>query len=231
MGRKVMKRIASGVVALLLLLSANGPARAQEETKAVAGFKTWINNWKSEQPASESMKSGYNALIGWEADAVFSNGVIAGGSYLMSVSDYTFDHNEATPDVRHEDLILAIGYRFYHRVDVFTGYRGSQFWQRVTQTKSTLFGPLVGVGGAVPLNNTLTLFSKLTYYPLSNKKTVGETTEKETARGWSVEAGVMHAFAKRISGALSYRYETIEGKKTRVKDTFAGPTIYVLYYF
>jgi len=41
----------------------------------------------------------------------------------------------------------------------------------------------------------------------------------------------MHAFAKMISGALGYRYETIEGKKTRVKDTFAGPTINVMYNF
>ncbi len=227
-----MKRIASGVVALLLLLlSANGPAHAEEETKAVAGFKTWINNWKSEQPGSESLKSSYSALIGWEAEAEFSNGVIAGASYLMTVSDYTFDHNAATPDVRHEDLILAIGYRFYHRVDVFTGYRSSQFFQRETKTKTILSGPLLGVGGAAPLNDTLSLFGKLTYFPLSNKKTAGDTTEKETAREWSAEAGVMHAFTKRISGALGYRYEAMEGKKTRVKDTFAGPMIDVMFYF
>ncbi len=63
-----MKRMTGGVVALLLLLSANGPARAEEAAQAVAGFKTWINNWRSEQPASESMKSGYAALIGWAAE-------------------------------------------------------------------------------------------------------------------------------------------------------------------
>jgi len=225
-----MKRIASGVVTLLLLLSVNGPARAEDEARSFAGVKMWINNWKCEQPTSGSMKSRYTALIGWEAEAEFSNGVIVGASYLMSVSDYTFG-NDATPDIKHQDSILAIGYRFYHRVDVFTGYRGSQFWQRETKTKTNFFGPLLGIGGAAPLNDTLSLFGKLTYFPLSNKKTAGETTEKETARGWSVEAGVMHAFAKRISGALSYRYETIEGKKTRVKDTFAGPTINVMYNF
>jgi opacity protein-like surface antigen len=235
MGRNGMKRIACGVVAFLLLLSANGSARAEEETTSVAefaaGFKTWINNWKSEQPGSEIMRSSYNALIGWEAEAAFTNGVIAGVSYLMSVSDYTFDHNAATPDVRHEDFILAIGYRFYHRVDVFTGYRGSQFWQRETQTKTNIYGPLLGIGGAAPLNKSLSLFSKLTYFPLSNKKTTGETGEKETAKGWSAEAGVMHVFSKRISGALGYRYEAMKGKKTRVKDTFAGPTINVMYNF
>jgi opacity protein-like surface antigen len=231
MGRNVMKRIASGVVTLLLLLSANGPACAEDEARSFAGVKMWINNWRSEQPASESMKSRYTALIGWEAEAEFYTGVIVGASYLMSVSDYTFGNYATTPDIKHQDSILAIGYRFYHRVDVFTGYRSSQFWQREIKTKTNFSGPLLGFAETVPLNDTHSLFAKLTYFPLSNKKTVGENTERETARGWSVEAGVMRAFAKRISGALSYRYETIEGKKTRVKDIFAGPTINVIYNF
>ncbi len=227
-----MKHIARGVVALLLLLlSASGPAHAQEEVNAVAGFKTWINSWKIEQPGSETMKSGTNALVGWEAEAEFTNGVFTGASYLMSVSDYTFDQNAVTTDVKHGDLILAIGYRFHHRFDFFTGYRSSQFWERLPKSKTTVTGPLLGVQGTAPLYNDLSLFVKLTYLPLSTKKTVGEIGEKETARGRSAEAGVRYAFTKRTSGALGYRYETLEGTKTRVKDTFAGPTIDVMFYF
>jgi predicted porin len=226
-----MKHVTSGVVALLLLLSASGPARAEEEVNAVAGFKTWINSWKIEQPGSETMKSGANALVGWEAEAEFTNGVFTGVSYLMSVSDYKFDQNDVTTEVKHGDLIVAIGYRFHHRFDIFAGYRSSQFWERVTKTKITRSGPLLGVQGTAPLNDALSLFVKLTYFPLSTKKTVGEINDKETARGRSAEAGVRYAFTKRASGALGYRYETTEGTKTRVEDTFAGPTIDVMFYF
>jgi len=226
-----MKHIASGVVALLLLLSASGPARAQDAVEASAGLKTWINSWKSEQPGSESMKSSTIALVGWAAEAEFSSGVFAEASYLMSASDYPFDQNAGTTEVKHQGFILAIGYRFKHRVDVFTGFQNLQFWERLAKSKTTLSGPLLGVRGTAPLNDAYSLFVKLTYLPLSNKKTVAEVGEKETARGRSAEAGVRYAFTKRTSGALSYRYETIEGTKTSVEDTFAGPTIDVMFYF
>jgi opacity protein-like surface antigen len=231
MGREDMKHIASGVVALLLFLSASGSAHAQEVVEASAGFKTWINSWKSEQPGSGSMKSSTLALVGWTAEAEFSSGVFADASYLMSASDYRFDQGAGTAEVKHQDFILATGYRFKHRVDVFAGYRSSQFWERLTKSKTTLSGPLLGIRGTAPLNDTYSLFVKLTYFPLSNKKTSAEAGEKETARGRSAEAGVRYAFTKRTFGALGYRYETIEGTKTRVKDTFAGPTIDVMFYF
>jgi opacity protein-like surface antigen len=231
MGREDMKHIASGVVALLFLLSASGPARAEEEVKAVAGFKTWINSWKSEQQGSESMKSSYNALVGWAAEAEFTSGVFVEASYLMSVSDYKFDQNAVATDVKYGDLILAIGYRFHHRFDFFAGYRSSQFWERLPKSKTVLSGPLLGVQGTAPLKDAFSLFVNLTYFPLSNKKTVGEINEKETVRGQSAEAGVRYAFTKGASGALGYRYETTEGEKTRIEDTFAGPTIDVMFYF
>ena len=226
-----MKHIASGVVALLFLLSASGPAHAQEVVEASTGFKTWINSWKSEQPGPESMKSSTIALVGWAAEVEFSSSVFADASYLMSASDYRFDQGAGTADVKHQNYILAIGYRFKHRVDVFTGFKNSQFWERLAKSKTTVSGPLLGVQGTAPLNDAYSLFVKLTYFPLSTKKTAAEAGEKETARGRSAEAGVRYAFTKRTFGALGYRYETIEGTKTRVEDTFAGPTIDVMFYF
>lgn len=226
-----MKLIARGSVAILLLLSMCGSASAEEGTKTAAGLKLWMNRWKSERPDAEGRTSSIGALVGWAAEAEFSNGVFLEASYLVSVSDYTFDNAGVTTDVERSDVDVAAGYQFNHNVGVFAGYRSSQFREKITKNKETLHGPLVGVRGSLPLNDVLSLFGELTYLPRSTKAAFAATNEEETDQGWFVKAGIRHVFTREISGALGYQYETTKGKDTNVKDTFAGATLDMIYSF
>ncbi len=226
-----MNLIARGFVAILLLLSMSGTARAEEGAKTAAGLKIWMNRWKSEQPGSEGRTSGISTLVGWAAEAEFSNDVFVEASYLVSVSDYTFDHADVTTEVERSDVDMAVGYQFIHNVGVFAGYRSSQFSEKITKNKETVHGPLIGVRGSVPLNNALSFFGELTWLPRSTKATFAATDEKETALGWFSRAGVKYVFTREVTGALGYQYETTKGKNTKVKDTFAGATLDMMYSF
>ncbi len=208
-----------------------GTASAEEGTRTAAGLKIWMNRWKSEGPGSQSGTSGIGALIGWAAEAEFSNGVFVEASYLVSVSDYSFEHSDVTTDVERNDVDVVAGYQFNRNVGVFTGYRSSQFWEKMTKNKETVHGPLIGVRGSVPLNNALSLFGELTCLPWSTKATFAATNEKETALGWFSRAGVNYVFTREITGALGYQYETTKGEDTKVKDTFAGATLDMMYSF
>ena len=209
----------------------SGTAHCQEGTKTAAGLAIWMNRWKSERPGSEDKISGIGALVGWAAEADFSNGIFLEASYLVSISDYTFDNADVTTDVERSDVDVAAGYQFNHNVGVFAGYRSSQFREKLTKNKETLHGPLVGVRGSVPLNDFLSLFGKLTYLPRSTKAAFAATNEKETGSGWFIRAGVTHLFTTQISAALGYQYETTQGKDTNVKDTFSGATLDLMYFF
>jgi hypothetical protein len=226
-----MKRIASGVFAILLLLSMHGAARAEENAKAVAGLKTWINSWKKETPGAESMKSTTSTLVGWTAEAELSNRVLAGASYLVTAVDYLFDQPAGNLEAERNDLDVMIGYRFTYNVDVFTGYRSTRILEEVTKAKETLSGPLFGIRGSVPLNNTLSLFGELTYLPLINKATYAAIDKKEPAVEWFVGGGVRYVFTRKIVVALGYKYETVKGKHTQVTDTFSGATFDAMYSF
>jgi len=226
-----MKRIASGVVALVLLLSMHGAARAEETAKATAGLKTWVNSWKKEQPGAESLKTNTSALVGWVAEAEFSNRVFVGASYLVGAFDYIFDLPAGTLEVERNDLDVVLGYRFKYNVDVYTGYRSTRIEEEVTKVKVNLSGPLLGLRGSVPLNNTLSFFGELTLLPFINKATFGVTEERETALGWFGGAGVRYACTRQIAVALGYKYETTKGKHTQVTDTFAGATFDAVYAF
>jgi len=231
LGREDMNHIARGFVAILLLLSMSGTAHSEEGTTTAAGLKIWMNRWKSESPGSESRTSSIGAMVGWAAAAEFSNGVFVEASYLVSVSDYTFDHADVATELERNDVDLVVGYQFNHNVGVFAGYRSSQFREKMTKDKETVYGPLVGVRGAVPLNDALSLFGELTYLPRSTKAIFAATHEKETAQGWFYKAGVKYVFTREIAGALGYQYETTKGNDTKVKDTFAGATLDMMYSF
>ena len=226
-----MDHIARGCIAILLLLSMSGTAIGEEGAKTTAGLKIWMNQWKRERPNSEGRTSGISALVGWAAEAEFSNGVFLEASYLVSISDYTFDNADVTTDVERSDVDVAAGYLFNHNLGVFAGYRSSQFREKLTKNKETLHGPLVGVRGSVPLNDVLSLFGELTYLPRSTKAAFAATNEEETGLGWFIRAGISHAFTREISGALGYQYETTKGKVTNFKDTFSGATLDLMYSF
>jgi hypothetical protein len=226
-----MNRIARGVVILLLLLSMSGTAGAQEGTRVFVSFRSWINNWRNETPGSESVRSNTTALVGWEFEADFSNGVFFDASYLMSVADYEFDPTVITAQVERTDFDAAFGYQFNRYAGAFAGYRSSQFKDNLTERRETASGPLVGVRGAVPVTENLSLVAKLIGLPMIDKATFTEPEQRERARGWIGEAGITYAFTPRTSGALGYKYELSTGKNTRIKDTFAGTTFGVTYRF
>jgi len=227
-GRNVMKHIARVVVTLLLLLSMSGAARA-EGTAIFVGAKTWINNWKSETPGSESVESTTVALIGWEFEADFSNHVFANASYLMSVEDYKFDPAVISAHIERTDFDIAFGYQFNRYAGAFAGYRSTQLKDNLTERRETASGPLFGVRGTAPLTDALSLVGKLTGLPMIDKATFTVPEQRERARGWFAEVGVTYAFTSRITGALGYKYETATGKNTRIRDTFGGMTFGVVY--
>lgn len=227
-----MKRIVHGVVALLLLLSMSGTARAEDEgTRVFAGLKTWINNWRSETPGSESVRSNTVALVGWEFEADFPDRIFLEASFLMSVMDYEFDHTVINAELERTDVDVALGYQFNKYVGVFTGYRGTRFKDNLTERRETATGMLFGIRGAVPLSNALSLVGRLTDLPWVDKATFSDPELRERAHGWIGEIGVTYAFTRRTTGALGYKLETTTGKNTRVKDTFAGSTFGVTYMF
>jgi hypothetical protein len=226
-----MKPIASGVVAILLLFSLPGAARADENVKAVAGLKTWINSWKQEAPGVESTKSTTSTLVGWAAEAEFSNQVFVGTSYVVTAVDYLFDRPAGDLEAERNDLDVAIGYRFKSKVDIFTGYRSTRILEEVTKAKETLSGLLLGIRGFVPLNNALSLFGEVTYLPVMSKATYAAIDEKEPALEWYAGAGARYVVTRKIVVALGYKYETAKGKHTQIKDTFSGATFDAMYSF
>jgi len=226
-----MKRIAGTVVAFVLLLSMSGAAHSEEGKKIVGGLKTWTNNWNREVPGSASMQSNSIMLVGWGAEALFSNRVFLEASYLMSFQDYIFDQTHPASQRERNDFEAAIGKQFYRTMGCFFGFRSTQITERGTQFKETEYGPFVGVRGAAPLINAVSLFGRLTYLPLSERKTHTTTTSKEKATAWFAAAGIKYDFSKRINGSLGYQYETSKGENTKIKDTFAGLTFDVMYVF
>lgn len=227
-----MKRIARAFVAFLILVSMSGAAHSQEDvTKIVGGLKTWTNSWKSQVPGSETMKSNSIVLVGWGAEALFSNRVFLQASYLMSVSDYKFDQTNGAIERERTDIDAEIGYQFHRNMGYFVGFRSTQILEKGTRSKETEYGPFSGVRAAAPLSNAVSLFGRLTYLPLSNRVNYTTTTVKERAMGWFAAAGINYNFTRRITGSLGYQYETSKGEKTKIKDTFAGPTFDVMYVF
>lgn len=224
-----MKRIAHGAAAFLFLLSICGAAYAQ--TGVLVGLKTWINNWKSEMPGSESERSSTIALVGWDFEADFSSRVFFNASYLMSVSDYKFDPAAISAQIERTDLDLALGYQFNRYAGVFLGYRSSQFKDNLTERRETASGPLIGVRGTAPLTDALSLTARLTGLPLIDKATFTEPEQREQARGWIGEVGVTYDFTSKLRGTLGYKYETSTGKNTRIRDTFSGTTFGVTYVY
>jgi opacity protein-like surface antigen len=226
-----MKRITSGFVALVFFLSMNGIAMGEEGPKTTAGLKIWMNRWVSERPDSERRTSSIGTLVGWTAEADFTNRVFFEASYLVSVSDYTYDVAGVAADVERNDVEAAIGYHFDPNVGVFAGYRSSQFREKMTKNKETLHGPLIGVRGSMPLNDILSLFGELMYLPRSTKAAFAATDETETDLGWFIKAGVRRAFSREFAGSLGYQYETTKGRDTGSRDTYTGITLEMLYTF
>jgi len=229
-----MKRIVSGVVAVLLILTVSGAVQAEEGaggTEVTVGVKAWYNNWKREAASVGSETSSYTMLIGPTIEAEFPNHVFVEGSYMMAASDYKFSEGDnTTRKFDRTDLDLAVGYMFTHHVGLFAGYRDSRFKEKETSVKESVTGPLAGIRASAPLDEALSLYGKLTYL-FTTLKSSEEGMGSEKAPGWVAEVGARYAFTKQLAGSLGYKFEKTETKESEIKDTFTGLTLDVMYTF
>lgn len=227
-----MKRITSGIAAVLLLVAMSGTARAEEEKAEgmvlKAGIKTWMNSWKREVPGGESMRSNNILLVGPSIEAELSDRFFVEASYLVSASDYKFTEAGVTTKVDRSDLDLALGTNLNRYVGAMVGYRNAAFKEKETGAKESSYGLFYSVRGTAPLNEAISLYGTLTYL---NTRFKAEGKAREDAPGWIAEAGIKYAFNKELTGDLGYKYETTKGKDSSIKDTFGGVTLGVMYAF
>jgi opacity protein-like surface antigen len=228
-----MKRIISGVVVALLVLTMSGVARAEEGVEVEAGMKLWMNKWKNADPARSTLTSDDMILVGPVVEAKLPNHVFVEASTMIAISDTKVndDSTSQTYKLSRSDMDMAAGYMFLHNVGAFVGYRSSTIKDKDRAYDATSYGPVLGIRGSVPVHEAVELFGKVTYLLTKLKEESPTGTATQNAPGWIAEAGVKYEFSKKISGSFGYQYETTKTKDTSVKDTFTGFTLGAMYAF
>ncbi len=227
-----MKRILMGAVAALLLITAS-VAYAQEgtETEVEAGLKFWFNDWTHDVPGSPSITSDTATLFGPTIEVKFPSQIFVEGSFLVSTSDYDFVDGTRFD---RQDIDLAVGYMIVPEFGVLGGYKNSTFSERAGSDpglKDTVSGPLIGIIGIAPVDESLSFYGKFDYLFTRFKETGAGPTFEEDSPGWIFEVGVKFAFTRGFAGTLGYKYETNEGSDSSVQDTFSGLTLGALLTF
>ena len=237
-----MKRSIVVLLAALLVAVSCGMAAAEvkkeEGVEVEAGLKVWYNKWKSQDPdpAFGTINFDYTTLVGPAVEIKFPYHFYAEASYLVSLSDY-----EATVagilkmTADRKDLDLAVGYRVIPQIGIFAGYKDvKQDWNLMGLDSGSLklTGPMFGVRGDVPVNETFGVYASYTYLKTKlESSAVGALTTKNNAPGSIIEAGVKAELAHHLSGTLGYKVESTKEKNTNIKDTFSGVTLGVMYAF
>ncbi len=237
-----MKRSIIVLLAVLCMVISSGIAFAEEKKEGEgieveAGVKVWYNKWTSKDPdpAIGTLKFDWTTLVGPAVEAKFPHHFYAEASYLFSLSDYeaTIGVDKITSD--RKDLDLAVGYRVIPEVGIFVGYKNvSMDWtvSGISNGSFDLSGPMLGIRGDVPVNETISIYASATYLftKLETEETGFETTKNDSP-GTIFELGVKAAFNKQLSGTIGYKIESTEEDVTNVKDTFEGFTLGVMYAF
>jgi len=225
-----MKRVIYCIVVLLLLTA--GVARAGEEKggpEVTAALKTWVNQWKHDDPGTgRTISDSVSVLTGPAVEVEFHNRLVIEASYLMSLSDYKFTEAGVTSEFDRKDFDLAIGKRFNHYAGFFVGYRNSSFKEQETGAKDFSYGMTYSLRGTAPFIGTSSLYGNLTYLSTRFK---AEGQAREDAPGWITEIGGRTVFTKQFAMKLGYKWETMKGDVSRVKDSFRGTTIDLTYAF
>ena len=217
---------------IALLLNA-GVANAADEEKGgpevTAALKTWVNQWKHDDPAAgRKISDGVVVLTGPAVEVEFHNGPVIEASYVLSLSDYKFTEAGVTSEFDRRDLELAIGKWLNHYVGFFTGYRNSSFKEKGTGTNEFSYGLTFSLRGEAPFIGTSFIYGNVTYLDTRFK---AEGQAREECPGWITEIGGKTVFTKQLSMKLGYKWETTEGKTTKVKDSFRGTTLDLTYVF
>ena len=129
-----------------------------------------------------------------------------------------------------QDIDIAAGYMITHSFGAFVGYRDSSM-KASTKEKETSFGPLVGIRGAVPVNEALSIYGKLTYLINRLKTETPDQVMNQSNNGWIGEAGVKYELSRQFSANLGYQYETTKAQNDGFQDTFRGVTLGAMYAF
>ena len=229
-----MKRFIVFLAALMVLSS--GFAFAADGVKVEAGIKIWNNSWESKDPDpvyGGTTKFDAALLIGPAISVTLPSNVFFEASYLMSVTDYEKTEAPAEITVERDDLDIAVGYMFIPEVGIYVGYRSTSMDWKVTFPGGSdsgsidLSGPVIGLRGNYSFNDVFGVYASVAYL-MTEYDEQGFT---EDDPGTQFELGVKAKFSKEFSGTLGYKVESFEGDKSKVKDTFSGLTLGVMYAF
>lgn len=226
-----MKRFIHSII-VLSLLSAGRAANAEEEKGGIeitGALKTWVNEWKHDDPVTgRKISDSVIALVGPAVEVEFHNGPVIDASYLMSTSDYKFTEAGVTTKFDRRDIDLAIGKWLNRYVGFFVGYRNSSFKEQTTGAKDFSYGLTYNLRGAVPFIGTSSLYGNLTWL---NTMLKAEGQAREEYPGWITEIGGKTVFTKQFAMKLGYKWETMKGEVSQIKDSFRGTALDLTYTF
>jgi predicted porin len=230
-----MKRFSIVLVALIVLSSSF--AYANEGVEVEAGIKMWYTGWKNEDPANGNLKFDPTLLIGPAIEVMLPSHVYFEASYLLTTSDFEKTEASAKLSANRKDLDVAVGYQFIPEVGIFVGYKSSSmdftFVDTLgTQTGSSdLSGPVIGIRGKYSFDKMFGIYASAAYLmtKIENKDASG--TVKEDSPGTVLELGAKAQFSKALSGTLGYKIEQTKEDKSKIKDTFSGVTLGIMYTF
>jgi len=226
-----MKSALYGIV-VLLLLNAGSLARAEEEKggpEVTAAFKTWVNEWKHDDPSTgRKISDSIIVLVGPAVEVEFHNGPIIESSYLMSASDYKFTEAGVTTEFERRDFDLAVGKWLNRYAGFFVGYRNSSFKEKETGGKEFSYGLTYSLRGVAPFIGSSSLYGNLTYLSTRFK---AEGLAREECPGWITEIGGRTVLTKQFALKLGYKWETTKGEVSQVKDSFRGTALDLTYAF
>lgn len=230
-GGKAMKRILIGVLTTtMLFIASSGAAVAQEGAGVEVGLKMWINDWTHDDPVFGSTTSDTTVLLGPAIKAKFGEHVFGEASFLFSTADYNFPDTGQHFD--RQDVDLAIGFMIIPEFGVLAGYKDTSLREKLSGTKDTVFGPVIGVVGDFPMDPYFSFYGRLDYlFTRFKEEGGGLPTFEEDSPGWIFEFGLKFAFTREFTGSLGYKYETNEGNDTAIRDTFSGLTLGAMFTF
>jgi hypothetical protein len=220
-----MKRFLIGAAAALLLMLGSGAARAADGSGVEAGVKMWINDWTRYYGPGYSITSDTIVLFGPTIKVTFPNHVFLEGSYLFSLSDYTFpaDAFGISDNRNRQDVDVSIGYMIVPVFGVLAGYKNSVINRSETGVKETLDGPVIGVILNAPMYYNASFYGKVNYlFTRFKQQGGGFPGFQEDSPGWMWEFGFKVAFTRQFYGTFGWRYETNTGSNTGVQDDFSG---------
>ena len=227
------------VLAALMVLSRKF-AFTKDDVKVEAGVKIWNSGWKSEDPDpvnGGTLKFDAALLVGPAVAVTLPSYLFFEASYLFSVTDYEKTEGAGKITAERDDLDIAIGYMFIPEVEIFAGYRNtSRKWKFTdvgTNESGTIdvTGPILGVRANYSFDTMFGIYASAAYLMTKSESKDTAGTMKKDYPGTSFELGVKAMFSKALSGTLGYKMESFEGDKSKVKDTFSGLTIGVMYAF